>query len=172
MTANPTPPTRSPGRGLRIALVLSLAVNLLILGAVAGMLWRHAGPDGLRMRGAPPGLGSYALPYVQALPVQDRRALHDALREGEAGRRQSRAARRAAYADVLSALRAEPFDADVLRAALARQRDTVMTVQDRAQALWLDRVRMMDAPARAAFADRIEEALSAPRHHPGRRGRP
>ena len=170
MSDTRTPAGRPAGRALRGALIASLAVNLLIVGAVAGMVWRHAGPNGPAGRGGPPGLGSYAMPYVHALPEAERRALHALMREGETGRRQSRAARQAAYVDVLTSLRAEPFDPAVLSAALARQRDTVMSVQDRAQAFWLERIEAMDATERTAFADRIEKILSKPARR--NRGKP
>jgi Spy/CpxP family protein refolding chaperone len=102
----------SGGRGLKIALAVSLAANLLVVGVVAGGWLRRA------VDGGPPS--------VERL-----------LREGDAGQRARlqaivdqrtpdfearRATQRAARATVREVATAEPFDAAALDTALAALR--------------------------------------------------
>ena len=62
MTQVPTPRRR---RLTRLALGLSLALNVMILGALGGAMWRHGGPG-------PRGDGD--LPLLRILPCRSRRA--------------------------------------------------------------------------------------------------
>lgn len=104
------------GRASRVktwVLVGSLSLNLLVAGLAVGLVVK--GPMG------PHDLG-FGL-FDEALRPEDRRALREALRERSGD---LRAARRQMTADldgVLAALRAEPFDAAKLQAALAVQQN-------------------------------------------------
>lgn len=140
---------------IRLLLVGSLAVNLLGVGLFAGAAWRHAG-HGAR----PPGPASYGEPYVRAMPRKDRREMFRAMRAAGGAALPDRAARRAMYAQVVTALRAQPFEAETLREVIDRQGAATRAVQAAAQAAWLDHVGRMAPAARAAYADAIEEVLS------------
>ena len=153
-------------RRVKVVLALSLALNLLFVGVFAGAIWRNADGPGGHGRATPPGLQSYAAPYVRALPRADKRALRNALREGHP--HPSRVERQAGYAKMLVALRAEPFDAAAVAAVLSGQKSNVLAVQDAAQAQWLSAIESMDAQARKAYADSLEEEL---KRGPRRRGR-
>ncbi|MEP2642725.1 periplasmic heavy metal sensor [Roseobacter sp.] len=144
-------------RRIKIILGVSLALNLAVGGLVAGAALRHGerGPGG--PRGA--GFGAYGLPYMIALPPEDRRAVSDAVRQGRDAGVPDRAARRALYLDVVSALRATPFDATALAAALGKQTATTLEVQKSAQEAWLGVVTDMSPDARAAYAQAVEEVL-------------
>ena len=146
------------GRWLRWAFGLSLAVNLLVRGAVSGAAYRHAVGPGAH-GGAGPGARSYGTPYVQALPRSERREIFRALRGSDEGKVMSRTARRALFDRMLTALRADPFDADTVTSILAEQRAASQGVQRIAENAWFERVRLMDARARAAYADRLEDVL-------------
>ena len=61
------------GKWLKIALGISLALNLLIVGFVAGSYARHSSGHALGSRA--PGLGAFGAPYMKALPRQERRAV-------------------------------------------------------------------------------------------------
>lgn len=162
-----TPQRYTSGRTLRWALGLSLALNLLVIGAIGGAGWRHA--QGGPMGSNAPGLRSYASPYVQALPKSDRRALHTGMRNGDNAKHLSRDARRALYARMLTALRADPFDAAEAQAVLTAQSQAVMTVQADAHAAWLVQVGAMNAAARADYADALEARLSRGKRHGDKR---
>lgn len=150
-------PTRRRQRLLKAVLVLSLALNLLVLGAIGGALWRfgghgHAGKDG----GA--GARTYAAPYLQALPREQRRELHRKMRAERP--RQSAEERQAAYAQMLAALRAEPFDRAAAEAVLEAQGRAAQEGLKNAHALWLTQVSQMDAAARRAYADALAARLA------------
>ena len=103
---------------LRWALGLSLGVNLLVLGLVAGAAYRFDGPHG----GAIRHMRDYGTPYVMALPEERRRAVFADARKGREDKSVSRAARRALYQEALTAIRAEPFDPAEARRVLDLQR--------------------------------------------------
>ena len=147
-------------RILRWALGLSLALNLLILGAVGGALWRHGGP-GQGPQGGLPGLQSYASPYVRALPPETRRELHEQMRTNGQAHHLDREARRGHYAQMLATLRAEPFDPDAAQMVLATQSEAVASVQKAAHAAWLAQVGAMTPEDRQQYADALEGHLKA-----------
>ena len=162
-----TPTKRRNGRGLKWALGLSLALNLIIVGFIGGAAWRFAGPDAPdhRWRNAPE---SYGTAFVRALPPRAQRQLHRSLRQ-EAGTLPTRGERRALYEEMVSLLRAEPFDETAIQAIFARQAETAQRIQSRGQAAWLDIVRQMDAKERAQVADRLEEVLARGFRRPKRK---
>ncbi|MEX0308923.1 MAG: periplasmic heavy metal sensor [Tateyamaria sp.] len=143
---------------VKIVLAASLAINLLIVGLVAGLVLR-GGPLG----GKGPAIG-YAMPYVLALPQPDRRKVFDTVRNDPElpGRRE----RRAAYDDMVTLLRADTFDRAAVEVILARQQTDVSRVQTVAQAAWLDVLEAMPLDERQVYATRVEEVA---RKRPGNR---
>ncbi len=143
------PPT--PGRWIRVALVLSLGLNLLIVGLAAGAAWRHGGDRG----GRDFGFG----PLTEALSFTDRKALRDTFLERHPDARAERRAMRADFEALTKVLRADPFDPAALEAAVAviarRNADLLETGRD----LVVERLKAMNAAERAAFADRLEKGL-------------
>ncbi len=144
-----------PTRGLKIALALSVALNLLVAGVLAGAALR-GGPD------RELGFG----PFAAALTEDDRAALKREFRARMPDLREMRRGHRQAMAGVLAALRADPFDPAALEvamdAAAARMGDRLRIGQD----LLADHLGAMSPADRAAFADRLEAAAR------GRRDRP
>ena len=136
---------------VKIVLGLSLAANLAIAGVVAGAVLR-GGPMG----GKGPAVG-YAMPYVIALPREDRRAVFDTIRRDPS--LPDRRARRADYEAMIAALRADPFEVAAIQAILSRQADGVGRVQNVAQSAWLDTVTAMSPEARMEYTLRIQEVL-------------
>ena len=143
---------RPVGRGLKWALGLSLALNLVIVGFLAGAVLRHAGDD-RKDRG--PTLQSYGAPFVRALPRDAKHKLRAALRK----ELPSRQDRRRLYEKLLETLRADDFDAEAARDVFATQTDAAQSVQERAQNAWIALVSDMTVAERAAVADRLEETL-------------
>ncbi len=157
---------RRMSRGWKWVLGLSLALNLLIIGAIGGTMWRFNTKDGGDRRGHIEALAS-GVPYVRALPRDARRALNRKLRDDRADL-PPRSERRALFQQMIETLRADPFDVDAARAILAAQAETAQTVQSRAQAGWLEIVGEMSAEERAEVANRLEEGLKK-RRGPGPR---
>lgn len=142
---------------IKIVLALSLAVNLCIAGLVAGVILR-GGP----LAGRAPAMG-YAMPYVLALPRDLRRDVFGAVRNDDS--LPDRRARREEYRDMIKALKVTPFDAAAVEAVLVRQGDGVSRVQAVARAAWLEAVSSLSDEERAAYSERMQEALN-------RNGRP
>ncbi|WP_299705731.1 periplasmic heavy metal sensor [uncultured Tateyamaria sp.] len=137
---------------VKILLGLSLAINLGIAGLVGGIAL-SGGPLG----GKGPGMG-YAMPYVLALPQEDRRAVFGVVR----GNRDlpGRDVRRAVYGEMVALLKADTFDRAAVTAILERQARGVEQVQSVAQDEWLDRVAAMSDEERRAYAERVEEVVA------------
>ena len=136
-----------PRRLWRVILVVSLAVNVAVLGAVGGLMLRSTGEKG-PPRGFDVGLG----PIGRALDQEDRRAIGHAVRDAS-GRDASRAADAARFDALVAALRSDPWSEADLDAALnapvelnTRMRDTALTVlKSRLQEMTLqDRLKIAD----------------------------
>lgn len=160
--------TGRPGRGTRILLAVSLALNLLVLGLLVGALLRgglggHPGdpraPASLRALGA--------TPFLLALDEADRdRLLADARGRGE-DLRANRAALRDGVDAMVRTLRSEPFDAGTFRRLAADQRRAAAARQALGEDLLLARIEAMSPEARMAYADRLERIFRRrpPRQH-------
>lgn len=152
-------------RRLKVILGVSLALNLAVVGLFAGTALRHGAggaPGGVRSA----GFGAYGLPYMIAFPKEQRRRMIETVKSDRNAQMPNREARRALYNDVLSAIRAVPFDPDNLSVALNVQGDTAIRVQQTAQAAWLDVIAQMSDAERSAYAAAVEDVL---RRGPGPR---
>lgn len=143
------------GRGLKIALGLSLAVNLLILGLVVGALVAvgpgRSGNDDPRLRAL--GLGPFAI----ALPREDRQAVTD--RIDRDALRSERRALGESLGQLRAALLADPFDRAAAEAALARSRGAAEAAQGQGHRALLDHIETMSADERAELVERLGRAL-------------
>ncbi|WP_158547530.1 periplasmic heavy metal sensor [Rhodovulum sp. 12E13] len=161
--AGPVAGPRGSRVWLKVALFVSLGLNLLVAGFVAGaVLGRdtHVRPVAADMAR---DLG--LAPYVGALSPADRRAIARDVRSAlraQGGRRALRSEARASFAAVLAALRAEPFDRAALERLLAGQVARAEMRRSLGQAALLDRLEEMSPEARAAFADRLDAGLRRP----------
>ena len=156
---NPTPePRRKPGRGLRIALVSSVMLNLLVLGVLAGGTMRMTHFEPPMLPGQPDVRALW-----QALPGPARSDLRVMGRErgfpGEHAPRPSREERSARAAEmnarILAALRAEPFDAAGFAQLLHGDRDALQRRLDAAHAAFASEIADLSPAERAAMADRL-----------------
>ncbi len=151
---------KSPRRWMRWLLIGSLALNLLVVGVVAGAVLRMSG-WGI---GPPPRALGPAL--YRELPRDDRRALRQTLRD--AG---SNAMRPSDQASLLSAaLRSDPFDPTALEALITQQAEARQAYQFEVQRKWLARVSEMSQADRIAYADRLEESLQRRNSHKHKSG--
>ena len=127
MTDAPQAPVSKPGfRWARLVLILSLALNLIVVGLIVGAF---IGFGDKRGGGAPPrvmdrmsmGLGA----QISALPEAARNRVAEAgggfTREN---RREKFARLRQSQNAIIEAMSAEPFDENALRAALDAHRET------------------------------------------------
>ncbi|AHD10374.1 periplasmic heavy metal sensor [Phaeobacter gallaeciensis] len=153
--------TSKPGRRLRWLLMASLALNLAVVGVVAGAAWRFN--DHKRGAGMPPPVGAL---LFRDLDAETRRGLRNTA-EGEHGSYKGR--RRAEGGKVVELLRASPFDATALGGMLEAQATRRHEFQRSVQAAWLDQIVAMTADERAAYADQLEQRIQHPKRRNWRR---
>src|SRR6056297_458042 len=146
-------PPQKTGRGLKIALACSLALNLMIAGLVAGAVL-GAGPRGDDQ----PALRALGLgPFALALTREDRAEMRGRI-DGRATRSDRQAIGQSLVA-LQTALRADPFDRPMAEAAMARSRNAARDLQAFGHDALLDQIESMDARARADLADRLGRVL-------------
>lgn len=142
---------------VRILLVVSLGLNLLVVGAVAGLVikggpWKQGGPPSM----AEGGVG----PLTRALSKEDRRAIGREMRQKGAQSGWDRRAHRQSMERMVVLLEAQPFDADAFAAEL---NNTVVGLQGRivdASGALTKRLSQMSDADRAAYAARVKEAMT------------
>jgi uncharacterized membrane protein len=121
----PPPPPGRRRRWLGLALVLSLAVNLFLVGILAGG-WLARGPAA----GFDPAAGPASIPHmIRALPPTARDAALERFAERRRALRGQMTALRRARQSVYEALTAEAFDRAALEAALGDLREQVAALQ-------------------------------------------
>ena len=136
----------------RIVLVCSLALNLAIAGVIGGSLISGRFGDG-PPRSFDLGLG----PVSRALTQDERRDIGRIMRRDRSLRDIDLRGR---ASDMVQALKAEPFDADVLRSLMAEQSARVADMQSRAQDAFIAAIADMSTERRTEFADQLARELS------------
>jgi len=139
-------------RILRLLLVLSVTLNLVVIGIVAGAALRdppRPHPD----RG--PAFGM----FDRALTEDDRKALRQAFRReapdfgGEWQKMQ------ADLGDLLTVLRTDPYDSSRVEGIFVRQLERGQQMAGLGQRLMLERLSGMTGAERSAFADRLARRI-------------
>jgi len=149
--AKPPGQRASSGRGLKWALFLSLALNLLVIGALAGAAMRH--------RMVPPGPAGFdpvARFWAEAPGPTESRADRGAWRDRLAVRTEDLEERAARMRALSVALRADPFDASAVESLLAAERAAFALRLETGHAGFLERLSGMSAAERARFAERLD----------------
>lgn len=140
-----------PRRLWRIVLVISLALNLAVVGVVAGSVVSGRFGDG-PPRSFDLGLGAMS----RALAPQERREIGRNLRQNRVLRDVDLRGR---VDDIVAALQQDPFDEAALRVLLAEQAARVSEVQGKAQDAFVAVVLDMSPERRAIFANELREEL-------------
>lgn len=148
------------GRGmkpwLRVLLVVSLALNFLIVGTLGGMMmmwskWQPHHPARMDMAGGGP--------LTRALSDEDRRAIGRQMRKAYKQGGVPHADMRAELEALVADLKADPFDTEAVKARLAHHRSIFDERFALGQALLLDHLSAMSVEDRSAYADRLREGL-------------
>ncbi len=145
---------------LKWALVASLGLNLVGLGAIGGALLKGPPP--------PPVPGIALWHYARALPDPYRHDLGKALRESRGDWIGPREALRGQQAALAAALTAEPFDPAAVAGVLKTQSSVTDDLTSRGTDMLLAQIGRMSPQERAAYA----AALARDReddHGPGKR---
>lgn len=148
------PPRRKTGWGLKLALVISVALNLMVAGIVAGAILSRSGPDDV------PGLRTLGLgPFALALEREGREAVRGQLGREARGLPDDRRAVAEGLRQIQAALEAEEFDRDAAELALARTRAAAGAIQARGHGALLDYLETVPHEERLRMADRLGRAI-------------
>ena len=137
---------RKAPRWMVAALVASLALNFIVIGSVAGAMWRFKGPPG--GGGVVPNL----LGYASTLPSERRKEIWDLTARERSEIRPVRREVRAAREETTKALMAEPFDKQAFLEAQTRQAEAENRARAAVQNLFAEIASNMTAAERKAFA--------------------
>ena len=163
-TTKPDTGPRQTGRGWRILLVASLALNLLVAGVFLGA-WVAGGGPGAHPRGHDRDRlhGGPSRAFVQALAPDEKRGLH---RDMRAAMRDRGFGPRPALPEpgvVRDVLTAEPFAPEAVDSLLGGGERLGAEALETGRRLLVARIAGMSPAERAAYAERVVEEL-------GRRG--
>jgi uncharacterized membrane protein len=143
----------------RVVLFASLALNLLIVGAIGGMVVR-GGPG--RMGGGefPPPLRDlgYGV-FGHALSQDDRRSIGQEMVKHSGDLNANRREIRTRVDGLLTALRADPYDAAQVQQLITQQQAQLLKRQQIGQDLLLDQIGKMSVKDRTEFAKRLERLI-------------
>lgn len=136
-------------RTSRVLLLVSLALNLFFIGAAVALAWRHYAWD--RREAWTPGARVERL--AASLPSADADKLRAAFRTHMPAIESARGAYRAAHERLRESLRAEPYNADDVRAAMADIRGARGKLDEALQETILSASAQMGPDSRRALAD-------------------
>ena len=141
---------------LKVLLAVSLSLNLLVVGIIAGTVLKF-GPGGTHRHRA---LDLDVQPMIQALSRSDRAALRRSFISEVAAAREARTERPSPAAAILQALRTVPFDQGALQTVLDAQKQQLAERHKAGQQILFDQISAMSESERATYADRLEEEFS------------
>jgi len=159
---------RAP-RWLLMVLFASLAVNLVIVGSVAGAVWRHRAPPVWTGVVIPNLLG-----YASTFPAERRKQIWELTHDERDRMRPFRRTVRAAREETIKALVAEPFDRQQFLAAQGKLSEAENHARAAVQDLYAKIAESLTPEERQAYAhwrDRrrapIRNLLDEPDHQAG-----
>lgn len=151
-----TAPTKRPGRLLRVALVISIALNLAVAGLVVGSAVKFRGERPVPLRDL--GFGAFTDVMTKEQRARLRQAFFAQAPDFKDLRRQMQSDRSA----VLDSLRAQPFDPAAFGHALAAMNARHAARTGYGEVLLRDLVTSMSNEERAAFVDRLQAEMERP----------
>ena len=153
-----TPAKPGMKRWLRVVLVLSLAVNFVVIGLVGGAAL-HFGRSG-----PPPHISDRGGVLIfKALEREDRREIGKSIRKSYREYAKTVGKEKAQYKTIADAIEADPMDVDALRQASAAIDDRMTQRRVIARDAWLEKVSSMTVDERKAYAARLREILDNPK---------
>jgi uncharacterized membrane protein len=129
-----------------VALFVSLALNFIVVGSLAGAMWRFRGPP-LGASAVTPNL----LGYASSLAPERHKQIWERTRDERSHVRPFRREVRAAREETVKALIAEPFDREKFLAAQARQAETENRARAAVQNLYVKIADGLTPEERHAF---------------------
>lgn len=145
-------------RWLGPALLASLAVNLLIVGIIAGWALTAQKPPKID-RAEREARSLIGMQFVRALDPDDRAALLRGIAGQRGQLRENRDALKGRFEALLAALGDETFDPARIEVLMSEQRQSIADRQKVGERLFIERLTEMTPDERAAYAKRLEKAL-------------
>ena len=153
------PKIKSAGIWVKVVLFTSLAMNLLIVGMVAGAVLR-GGPGANRAELNRSAIRDLGLgPFGQALSLDSKRDIGRAMKGRGDELRENRQEIRAQIDTLLTVLRQTPYQSETVREILTEQQHRLIQRQDIGRELLISNLESMGPAARAEYADRLEKSL-------------
>lgn len=154
--------SENPGgtpRRVKVVLVVSLALNLLVLGAVVGSVWL-GGERGHRANSARSADARAVGIYGHALDRADRREIGQRLRTvRQSAGRETRTELRGLALEAADVLRRTPFDKGAFSDILDRQQTVINGRSEIMRIALTEHVALMSQADRVAYANRLMEIL-------------
>ena len=147
--------TQKPRRLWKVIFVISLALNMAVLGVVVGATWRFQGGG---PHPAAKVLDSGSI-YLRALDKKHRRELGRKMRPAGGKTKNSRAEIAQGFEQAIAVLRADPFDSDAFAKVMQGHSSRAEMRMQEARSMLLDHLIGLSAVERSAYADRLEKAL-------------
>ena len=136
----------------RLLFGASLGLNILVIGAVAGLVLSGGRDEGKR---PPPLRNGGVAALIGTLPPEQRDAVLGELRLLGQGHGVSHRGLREDRRKVIAAVRAEPFDPDALIALIGSSQDRFLAYRQDSYRVLADTLAAMTPQERAAYADRL-----------------
>ncbi|MBL4873208.1 MAG: periplasmic heavy metal sensor [Rhodobacteraceae bacterium] len=150
MSEQTTPQPKGTPRWIKIALIVSVAVNLGIAGVIGGAALRA--PEIRRNNiEAPEGVAMLA----RAMPAEHQRELRQNLRSRRGDLRSERKELRSLLDRFVVALRAEPFEIDAVSAVFADQRLMLTTLTAAGHKSVIEQIEKMSPQDREKYIRRL-----------------
>lgn len=152
MSEQTTPQVKGTPRWIKIALILSVAVNLGIAGVIGGAALRAPEIQRNNLE-APEGVAMLA----RAMPPSHQRELRELLRDRRGDLRPDRQELKNLRERFIIVLRAEPFDIDALREVFADQREMLSKLTAAGHNSVVDQIEKMTPQDRERYILRLLE---------------
>lgn len=141
---------------LKAVFALSLAANIGVAGLAAGVFWRHGAPHSDNSR-RDLGLG----PLAWALTPDQRKAYRDGLLEQFPDLKQGRETLRGDFDALQAALAKDPFDPNMVDAAIALAFKRTTDRLDVSQTLLAGLIKDMSPQERADFWQKLNDVFTS-----------
>jgi uncharacterized membrane protein len=145
--------TKFKSRNLwKILFGISLALNLLIVGAIGGAMLRMS-------KGPMANHRASGLLYMRALSFEDKKALRKELFRNKDSRKIIRAKEHSSYSSALKILKKDPFDRKAFEDLLDEQTKHSKSRQSSARVALVTQITRMTKEERLIYSERLEDLV-------------
>lgn len=131
-----------------LTLLISLAINLVLVGLFAGLMLKQA-------NGRPGGPEPRRAPAIDRLSDADRREIIELLRNAHMAATPQRTAHRSARQTLFETLETDPYNAEETKAAFDALKQADIALRDRLQQSFLDDLKTLSPDQRTFLAHRL-----------------